>query len=330
MKRYFKSLILIAVLATIVIYLNLGKRSMSISDEYINFAVQDTAEIDKIEITGLGNGIKLEKQDHRWLLNEKYNVRQKAMRAALTTLLGLQMKSRVMKQKEAEIAEYLKKNAVKVSVFRKGKTLKSFLVGKDVVQLKASIMQLDDAPFPFLVENLGTYGSVRKIFSLSEMYWRDKTVFSYRFDEIAAITVEYPKYNESSFKISKKENAFVLWSLQAQKMIPNADAESIGLYVSYFNNVKYDAITTELDKHQKDSLRAAKPEVIISVEDVFGQKNTIKTYLRPNTNPETKNQYVYDIYKMYGFVNDNQELVLVDYLAFDPLYRHLKDFLIRN
>ena len=84
----------------------------------------------------------------------------------------------------------------------------------------------------------------------------------------------------------------------------------------------------DLEKKKQDSLNAATPKYIFTVEEVSGIKKQFKAYLRKGNGliSESGKPFEYDPDKMYG-VFENGEFTLIQYHVFDPLLKEYNDFI---
>lgn len=327
MKQYKRSLILIVILAIISGYLYFTKTESSIDANYSEFAIKDTASINRVDIFYDTLSVTLEKKVSGWKLESGNFARKQAINIMLQTLEGLKMLTPVQKSEQDTINKLLEKYGLEIQIYQFGDLKKSYLIGRKAPQLDGYYMKEKSSRSAYIVENMGIGGPLHRVFIPKEGYWRDPTVFRYSINDIKSITVNYPKEKEKSFKIVKNGNQLNLFQLENNSAIENASIEAMQYYLSYFQNIMFEKVDNSLTANQIDSIAASTPVVAISVEDINGSIRKIKTYLKPNYEAVKPDDFKFDIYRMYGIIDKRKEVVLVQYQVFDPLYKEINSFI---
>jgi hypothetical protein len=67
-----------------------------------------------------------------------------------------------------------------------------------------------------------------------------------------------------------------------------------------------------------------------TVEDKNGNTRVLKAYHRPNILDQFDDEgelYPYDVERLYGFINNDEDMILLQYYIIDPLTKELNHFL---
>ena len=87
-------------------------------------------------------------------------------------------------------------------------------------------------------------------------------------------------------------------------------------------------IYEELKTEEINSILETNPFIIIKVEDVGGITNKIALYRKSAENEidEFGQKVLYDYDRAYAILNDNKELITIQYYIFDPLFKEIDYF----
>src|SRR5690606_23058413 len=149
-NRYL--LLLLVVLVIGVAYYLFTSGTGTIKTELRNFAVEDTASIDKIFLADkLGKASTLERVGTgKWKLNGKYTARHDAVNNLLATINSMTVKSPVAKSMEENVLKDLAGPAQKkVEVYSNGRLTRTFYVGLETMDKMGTFMMLENSSVPF-------------------------------------------------------------------------------------------------------------------------------------------------------------------------------------
>lgn len=334
MKRKTIYLLLgVVVLGIISLWLMLREQGTRI--ELKDFAVADTASISKIFLADRNkNTILLERTDsHEWLLNGKEKARQDGVNQILSTIRNLSVRMRVAKSAYNGVVKNLATSAVKCEIYTTSSSepFKVFYVGGSTQDILGTYMMLEKSSVPFVMEIPGFNGYLSPRFSTNLQDWKDKMVFSSSMDDIQSIRIEYSQAPEKSFVIAKDKSGYTVSSLQG-KTVSTIDTIGLNSYLSFFQKLGFENWDKEFSSNQRDSLLNSPPFASVSLTSIAGETRTASLY-RKQVNKfsiaqmdEKGNPLIYDRDRLYAFINNNGELVVIQYFVFGKILKQLDDF----
>ncbi len=336
MGKIIKPAIIVAVLAVIATWLYVSNSGSTIKKELRDFAVEDTSAITKIFMVDKNNqSVTLERNDGSWLLNGEFGVRKDFIDILLKTINRLNVKSPVAKSAHNTIVKNLASKSIKVEIYQKGKLIKTYYVGGVTPDNLGTYMLLEGSAEPFIMDIPGFSGYLTTRYSTFALDWKDRNMFRYKFTDIASVTVENPSTPSQSFKITNAgSNKFELLSLADRKPIQKFDTVSVKEYISLFKNLNFEVYVSDIPDARKDSIMKSQPVLTLTVEDKNGKKKTARIHYRPNYDSapdKTCNKInKFDPDRLYAFIHNNKDLVLIQYYVFDPVFKELNYFLINK
>ncbi len=319
MKTKFIIIILIVLLSGISIYfLFISRNNSSINQSEINFKINDTASVFKVVIEKEGQTIILEKKSNFWQLNSLYSVNNKAINNLLISLTLLELKSPIPANAKKVLFDKLS-NSKKISLFDdKNNIIKYFYIGEQTTNKSGNYMLLEGSENPYIIFIPSVSSDLNNYFNINEIFWRDKTIFRYKSNEIKQVAVNYPQNKEKSFVIEQKENeSFVLKKdLKSKSFIYLKDEKSYN-YLLHFRNIEFEKFYSA-DDNFKDSLKTVQAEFIFSITDKNGNTNIIKAYQKADNK-------IIDTDNFIAIFNDT-EIIVAKYYDFDLLLKSYKYF----
>ncbi|MCX6291938.1 MAG: hypothetical protein NT126_09275 [Bacteroidetes bacterium] len=324
------------VLALVAVFLIYRTRNGTIRPELHDFAVADTGSVTKIFLANKNGGmVTLErKSDFQWSVNGKYQARPDAIKMLLTTIKSLSVKTRVAKAGYNGVIRDIAASGIKCEIYQNGesKPMKVYYVGGSTADVLGTFMLIENSGLPFVIEIPGFQGYLTPRYSPFEKDWRSMTVFDYAIDEIKNITVHYYHDPEKSFSIDQSGRQFRVVSPETKKIIQHPDTVGLINYFSFFRNLCFETWDVEYTDRQRDSLKTTIPVNTISVTTNGGMTKSITTYPKPVTlrslaqADSSGKPLKYDIDRLYAFINDGSEFVVIQYYVFGKIFRQLDDF----
>lgn len=298
-----------------------------------DFAVEDTASIDKIFLANKRGGVvTLEREADHWIVNGMYTARRDYVNNLLTTIKKLEVSSPVSNAKLEKVMKDLAVKGIKVEIYQNGDLSKTYYVGGVTEGNDGAYMILEGSDLPFIVSRPGFTGylPVHYLPELSE--WRERIAFNYKVEDIAKVIVEYPDAKDSFIAERKGENTYSLCNIDGSPVDIAYDTLRVKEFVSRIKFIGFETfILDSLQAEKRDSLQKTQMLASFTVQDVNGQKNKIVTYRRPNTtglfDPEG-NLFEYDVDNLYGILNDDL-VVILQYPIIDPILFDKFDFVAR-
>ncbi len=338
MKSQKLILAVLIILVIISAFFYFSNQNSTIKKELKDFAVEDTASIDKIFMVDKFNQkVLLERGDnYTWTVNSKYKARKDAIDMLLKTIKLVKVKMPVARAARENIIKRLASQSIKVEIYSKGKLIRRYYVGDATQDHSGTYMLLENSASPFITHIDGFTGYLTTRYFISERLWKVNSVFYYpKFKNISKVSLQYPQTPEKSFTAEQLGyNKFALKDYHGNN-IKNFDTLKVKQYMSLFKKVNYEAPVVNMRKTRRDSINAMPYEQIFTVEDINGIKNTIKTKLVPNidTTLDDKGNIIvnkYDLDRMYCFMHNDSEIVTVQYYVFDPLIKDIKEFIKKD
>lgn len=301
-----------------------------------DFAVEDTATINKIFLVDMNkNSIMLERQENYWTVNKIYKARKDFVEVLLETIKRIEIKSPVPKAKIPKVLRDISSEGIKVEIYQNDKKVKTYYVGSSDENTIGTYMILEnsDVPFCLYIPSFSGFLSIRYTTKIDE--WRERIIFNYKVQDIAKISVSYPENPTESFIInSYGNNKYDLCDIKGTKINDAFDTLKIKEYIT---RMKFLGFETYVDKNIKqERLDSVINEPIISkftIEDREGKTKTLKTYRRKNVSEsfdDDGNIYEWDIDNLYGIIENDSEIIILQYYIIDPLSIKKSNFLIKN
>ena len=324
MKNNKILIIVLVLLVAIAIYFTMFFNNKSTDKVLMDFRVEDTASINKMFLVDKANQqILLEKKKGFWTVNKEYTARKDFINILLKTIYRVGVKAPVPKTKQNTVLKNMATGSIKIEIYTEKGKIKTYYVGGATADNMGTYMLLENSSEPFVVEIPGFTGFLTSRYSTNIVSWRDKSVFQYNLNSISSISVEYPKNKEKSFiALSLGNNKYELRDFYNNTVIKDVNELKIKTYVSTFKNVHAESFVVNLNKDFVDSTLASTPLAIFKVKDIHGNEKVLETFIRPNFGNLLDDQgelFKHDYDRLYGYIKNTKELVLIQYYVFDPL-----------
>ncbi len=326
------AIVIVSILISLYYIFFINTSSNLSNKELRDFAVEDTASVNKIFMVDKSNAkVLLERKHGYWQINKKYRVRKDAIALLLKTINRVAIKSPVSKSAHNTVVKNLAVHSTKVEIYANNKLIRTYYVGGPTSDQYGTYMLIEGSSVPFIMHIPGFSGYLSTRYFVEEGLWRSMQIFNYQYKDIVSILVEIPLAPSKSFKIiNNGDNNFALESVYQQKMINDFDTIAVKKYIANYKNISYQALLNNFDQNKKDSIISTQPYYIFTVEDKNGIKQTIKTYKMPSFDDMLLdgegNKLDFDPDQMYGYIND-EDFVSVQYYVFDNLIKEIDNFL---
>ncbi len=333
----FFVLILLTAVVAVVWYLNGGNETVA-TGPMADFAVEDTASVDKIFIVDASQrSVTLERDPNSryWNLNDKYKARKDAVDLLLKTFKRIKVKSPVPKEAEENVIKLLAAVGKKVEIYQGGdKPAKTYIVGTATQDHTGTYMLLErpgegrsDRPFITHMEGFTGFLSTRFFTDVEE--WRYTGVFDYPDLEIEEVSIRHHEEPENSFTIKwYGGNDIELHSNLLKQNITTFDTLKVKDYLLLYKKVHIETYQSHLTTEQEDSLLNTTPAYTLSVLEKTGERKKIDLYHKAPVKDilnEKGEVEKWDKSRMYGVMNGD-DVVLIQLFVFEHLLRGLRDF----
>ncbi len=253
--------------------------SIDVSDR--RFAVKNIEDIQKIFIaTRGGRSVTFERKDDYWTIDKDYKVRKTAMENLLEVIEKVDIKHLPAKAALPNIIKDLAANALKIEIYDKSNAImKSYYVGGVTMDERGTYMIMEGKENPYVMHIPSTSRNLRKVYWMDPIEWRDRSVFSEKFEEIKTVSVEYPDQIDKSFQLNKngeKYDVKPLFDLNRERALSAVTGRVQGFLVS-FESIVAERILKN-NNPVRDSVLTTRPFSIIKLEDVKGNKKEVTLF----------------------------------------------------
>ena len=331
MKKIIITSIIVIILAAVAVWLVRSKGNGTVDEKLKNFAVEDTSLVNKIYLVDkTGKNVTLTREGTgAWKVNNKYPARRDAINLLLGTIKTIEVKSIVGRKAQDNVVKQLASGATKIEIYQGDELAKVYYVGRETQDGLGTYMLMvnektgQNSSVPFITYIPGFEGYLTTRYFTDENDWRERIVFRYIPTDIKSVKMDYPlNANEAFEVINKGNNTFDVRSLKTNATIRGFDTLAAKQYLSYYQDVQYEAVEKEVQKVQRDSILMTSPFAIITVTDIKGATNTAKLFYKkaaPEKLDVNGQPMKYDVDRCFGLINNGQDFVLCQYYVFGKL-----------
>ena len=350
MKKNKITVILAIVLIAIAVLLIWNNRYLTtLRGDSADFQVWDTASITKVFLADrMEHETLLERTDNGWNLNTDYKAHPKKIDQLFYTLYKVRVRMPVSVASHDNIITQMASRSTKVEIYQMvprinlfnkiklfyhEKRSKVFYVGESTMDSSGTFMLREGADQAYIVYIPGFRGYISTRFSADPDDWRDHTIFHESLADIQSVTVEFGGEPMRSFRIENTgKHQYQLTRLGDNQNLPIDTLKVINL-LSSFNDVRFEALINSITPQQRmDSILHSQFLHRITVIDKDGKTVSMKTYSKRVQRildfPEE--EHAIDVDRMYAFINNDRDFVLVQYYIFDKLLRDVNYYQAGN
>ena len=336
MKKNILVVVFFIALGGIAFWLFKNHSSDTIKTPLKNFAVEDTASIDKLFLAEKDGSTALVERiaPGDWRINKKYKARNDAINTLLYTIMNLEVRSPVGKNLYNNTMKLMASKSTKIEIYQKGQLVKTYYVGHPTMDNLGTFMYLEHSSVPFIMYIPGFNGYLSSRYFTREAEWRDRGIF--RYDPRAIINVKVDDYNrpQRSFMISRKpDSTYMVVTLKDLKPVAPTDPKKLRDYITAYSSTNFEKLDAELSRFQKDSILKAGPFAKVSVTDDLNRVLSVELFRKPITgsskftmNPDAGKQYPFDRDKFYLRVQQDTSWYLCQYYHFDRILKDPQNF----
>lgn len=338
MKKNGLIILALLVLAGISAFLVINKNRGTLSGSVSDFAVEDTAAINKIFIIEKnGENVTLSRDNGPWVAEGNIRVEKNQVKLLLETIRALEIKSPVPTQAEQEVLRDLATKGKKVEIYKKGKKAKTFYIEGTTPDELGTYMLLEGAKSPSVVHVPGFYGYLSSRFFTDTILWKDRGVFAVAPNNIKKVEVIYPELSGNGFKLEVHDDKFItLSNAKGDTATGDVDGEFLRYYLSAFSNINMESHISSLNAFQNDSVLLKGHFAEIDLQTHSGNSINVKLYRKPlsvrnkQQTDEEGNPLPFDTDRLFIDINNSRKLVLGQYFVFDKLLAYYSDFFAKE
>ena len=282
------------------------------------FAIENTEDINKVFLSDRkGNNIILSKTNNNWIINDKYDVRDDAIKTLLSTIEQIEIQRPVSNTSFNNVIKQLATTGVKVEIYYHN-NVKVYTVGSSTPDHLGTYMLMDDAENPYIVHIPGFNGFLSprygiQGYELNINNWRDNSIFKINSEEIQEISLLNYNEQEKSFLIQKEPLRLI-----------NNDSISIkyniNKTVEYFNNFS----NIECEKYKGFEIDISSEKLLFKLNIKHqGKTDLLEAYSFSKTNKNSNNSKP-NVERMYAKLN-NGEYMLIQNYVFNKVFISIDD-----
>lgn len=337
-RKQLISIIILAVLAAVAYYFA-SKPASTLPKGLTNFAIRDTASIQKIHLANtFGNQIILKRgNDGFWTVNDTYIAREDAIEMLLSTIRRIKVKGTVSDTKKPNVIKRLASSHILVEIFTDDmeKPEKTYYVGDATLDHMGTYMLLETkdegkSPEPFVVDDIASNGYLRPRFFTRLEEWRNTALFLHPDLAIDKVAVEFIKAPEKSFTLAYYgDNNLKLFNYQKNE-VKEFDKQLAKDYLLQYKRVHVDSyVENKISRFKRDSITKHQPDYRITLTPKDGEIEFI-TLWKKDVGIEQEDRFGYkvnyDVDLMWGETH-KQNFVYAQFFNFDPLLRPIDIFI---
>lgn len=300
----------------------------SLLGEDRKFAVKDAETIHKIFIADrFENNTTLERKGDHWIYNGKYKARPNAIENLLDAITRVQIKYQPPSQAVKHMISSLATEGIKVEIFGENdKLLKTYYVGGSTSDERGTFMMMENADQPYVANIPNWSGNIRFRYNLTGDDWRDNVVFEAKPEEIASLSIEYPKQRNKSFKVEQANGAFEVTPYY--DITPKSTTEVLPGKIDQFL-MNFDKVASRgFDNRnpEKDALSGTIPFCTIALKKTDGSSNVLDLFpILPDQQFDEKSGEplpLGDVENYYGFLNEDDFVVVSNKIIKEVLWAY--------
>lgn len=329
MKKTLLYMLLLGILGAGLYIVFNKEEGFSKSDS--NFNIKDTASIGKIFLASRdGTTILLErsKDGNGWMLNNEYKALPSTVTSLLSTFYQQEGRHPVPQAIHNTIVKALAGSGVKVEVYdRSGEKMREFYVGGETKALDGSYMLMAGSDKPFVVEIPGFPGYLSSRYTTELLDWRDRSIFLLNKEDITKVSIQYPGEGLNSFVAVKgKDGKYTVDADPGISANNEVNQRRVDLLFTFFQRIYCEGyVNGATDLAQ--IIDTVPKRAIIDVTTTKGETKHLDIYYMPknrrskNLTKEEDIPYAFDIDKAYGILNNSKDTMMIQYQAFDKIFR---------
>ena len=291
------------------------------------FAVENIEGVHKVFIAKRsGETTTLTRNGDHWLVDEKHKASPNAVANVLEVLSDVTLKHVPPQAALVNIVKELAARGIKVEVYdKKGEKLRAFYIGGVTADARGTYFIMENSEQPMAVEIPQMEGQLRTRFDFTGAYWRDRAIIDYQPEEIVAVSIEYPKQRNKSFKLKRHENGFQVEPFYEnvrpiKRIVQNGLVE--GFLVGF---EKLMAESFDQEYAFKDSVKATIPFSIVTIKETSGNEKKATFYPYYKLDAQTGVRYTDVVERYFTDVNE-QDWLLTQHLVFKDIFWSYESF----
>ena len=302
-------------------------KGTSVATGLFDFAIADTASVDRIIITDLNsNTFEIKRNEGIWTAKDGQCIIQENVQNILYVIKNIEFKGYLPENAINQTVNRMSAMAMKVEIFQKGSWSKTWYLGTAAPDHYGQIMLLDSdesgkSDHPVLMKVKGLNGIIEPNFYADPRKWACTGIFALTVDKIKSVEIRNFRDSERSFSVEKSGSTFDI--KQNGRRLHAIDTLKAYRYLQGFKKVNYYLPNYVLSKKQIDSVIQSNPFGTMKVTENSGKSTFLKFY--PIQGEETFNSEYGEVTNMdlnnFWCLLPDKQLVKCQFFVFDPLTR---------
>ena len=340
-KKQGITLFILFILSALTFYVLTNKKKSTLNEEEKDFAIKDTATVDKIFIAEKnGHKALLERNEKGvWMINGKFPARVDAINLLLYTFLRNEVKYLPGEKAKETIIRAIATEGKKVEIYQNGERTKIWYIGVATPDQTGTFMLLSDPDTdekyeqPFITWIPGFEGFLHTRFFTDENDWRDRTLLSLPPNQMQSIKMEYPAFPDSSFQIKVKDiHHFSITNL-SNVPFTTVDTAAIKQYLAYFMDLSAEVYLNNITDPAIDSVRRTNYYAQLTAVDKRAKETQLRFYHKQAEKGKEEIYGVkvqYDPEHVYISYNKLNEFALGQYYTFGKIFQSGRYFTLNS
>lgn len=343
MKKNRLLFILALILVIVGVLFIINRNYSTLDDKESGFAIQDTSIVTKIFMVDKNNNsVKLKKEaDGRWIINDQFLAHKFNIGMLLGTIKGLTVRYPVPLAQRDNVIKRLASIARKVEIYQEGyridlfgkiqlfpheKLSRVYYVGDATQDNMGTYIIMEGADQPYVVYLPRLRGFVYTRFSTNEDAWRDHTIFNTPLQDISSVKLEFIDSPDESFIVKTDAEGNISLTTLMDNQVKDYDTLRMLQFITAFKDIRYESVlNNKLEPEYIDSITSRPNAHIVTLTDKEGNDYVARTYRKGGFSElydEDGAMIVpFDLDRLYAYVNDERDFVLVQYFVFDKILR---------
>ena len=319
-----RQLLIIFIIVLIVLGAYFGIfRTGAISEDSLNIQLQDTSAITSFTVESGSIKIEVAKKGQHWMVNDVYHANEQLVKRVLRIFKNLNISLFVVRDSIDGYVENLQSKGVKLQFFEGDEKEETYWIGSFDDTRKATLI-MNSEHIPIYASAPGLSSDIQKFVVADDIFWRDKRIFDFEPSEISKIGLTDYRNSSGSFTIEIKDEEYKLVNKNNETV--DFDPESISRYLSYFRNVRFEALEEKYTANHLDSVINQAPLYSVKVELI--DRTVIELTLIQKSDSNNVGQP--DLNNVYGLLNKKKPLIIITYFSIDPVLKNINYFKPKN
>jgi len=215
----------------------------------------------------------------------------------------------------------------RIKLFPHEKLTRTYYVGDATQDNMGNYMLMEGAEQPYVVFLPSLRGYIYPRYSTDVDDWRDHTIFRTPLQDFRSVKIEFFEEPEESFIVeSDDEGHFSFTTLYDQQQKPY-DTLRMLQFVTAFKDIRFESmLNNKLEPEYIDSIASGPVAHIITLRETDGDEFVVKTFRKGGISELYEEDGVglepFDLDRLYAFINDGKDFVLIQYFVFDKVLRN--------